>query len=286
MSDVPSRMHPVPISSAVTTLPCRPLDSETVQVRPPSPEEDDIKEGTTEDLDGYIPVGVLNRRVVNGAFGVVRDEYPETEVQRLESSRWILTTTLKNERYPVWNSIRIYVLPDDVARGTVPRTSTALRKALRLVMSKVDSSPEAWQGLFNPMSPVAADPKSEEESLFYIFNTLESPKPNIGRVSDPYARRAMKDILDNGPGNIDVSANKTGVFGLKTSLYAYQQRSAAMMIQRESNPGLTLDPRLQPLHGPTGQEYFYDKEEGSILLEKRLYSEPCGGMNLIPAFKT
>ena len=49
------------------------------------------------------------------------------------------------------------------------------------------------------------------------------------------------------------------------------------MIRREVQPRQMLDPRLQVCRTPTGQEYYYDKEEGNIFREKKLYSEACGG---------
>lgn len=90
----------------------------------------------------------------------------------------------------------------------------------------------------------------------------------------------MEDLLfgqtsENGAGMDEYM----GVAGLKTPLYPYQRRSAATMIQREVQPAQMLDPRLQVYRGPTGQEYYYDRLEGSLVREKRLYSEACGGMS-------
>lgn len=240
------------------------------------------KEQFLESLENYIPVGILKRR--NG----VDEEnagsgFPEAELASLEGHNWIRTTTHAYDVHPEWSYVRVYVLPDDTGRRFVPRSSTALRRALRVVMSKVDSSPDAWEGKFAITDEITAQGSSsdgaEDESLWYIFNTLEGPNPKVEDMRDPYGRRAMEDILfvetgENGAG----SDEYMGVIGLKTPLYPYQRRSAAAMIRREVQPSQMLDPRLQAYRGPTGQEYYYDRLEGSLVCEKKLYSEACGGM--------
>lgn len=195
-------------------------------------------------LDNYIAVGTLK---------FSEDAVLLEEVEKLKTAGWIRTdlTPCKNEAAQI-----IYVLPDDVGQTIVPRSNTSLRRALKLVMSKLEEHKE---------EPVEAE---DSESLFYIFNTLESPKPDVEAVSDSWAKAAMEDILNQNTNG--------GLIGLKTSLYPYQRRSAALMIQKESEPADSLDPRLQTFQGPT-QAYYYDKEEGTITRDKRLYSGTRGG---------
>jgi hypothetical protein len=144
-------------------------------------------------------------------------------------------------------------------------------------MSKIDCSSEAWEGKF--ATEDAHKRVTEDESLWYIFNTLEDPDPKMKNMNDIPGRRAMEDILLNDTGSAAESGERSNVFGLRTALYPYQRRSAATMIRREVQPAQALDPRLQPHRTPAGKEYYYDKEEGIILREKRLYSEACGGMS-------
>lgn len=142
-------------------------------------------------------------------------------------------------------------------------------------MAKVDRSPEAWDGVWRDdevNTESSCDSAADDDSLWYIFNTLPDPRPRVETMRDPYARKAMEALLTEGDHWMEQP-----VVGLKTPLYPYQRRSAATMIQREAQPAQMLDPRLQPCHTPDGQDYYYDKEEGSIVREKRLYSEPCGG---------
>ncbi|KAL4909044.1 hypothetical protein BDW74DRAFT_145861 [Aspergillus multicolor] len=150
-------------------------------------------------------------------------------------------------------------------------------------MLKVDPSAKAWTGegrsgeKIVDLSSVSAD----DESLWYIFNTLQDPSPDVDTVRDPYAKQAMRDILSIpalDQAEYEEGQTITGVIGLKTPLYPYQRRSAATMIQREIQPHQMLDPRLQSCISPTGQEYYYDREKGKIVRERTLYSEACGGI--------
>ncbi|PGG98650.1 hypothetical protein AJ79_08805 [Helicocarpus griseus UAMH5409] len=225
-----------------------------------------------EDLSHFVPVGVLKRCDDSD----VEHDW-DAELSRLEQNRWIRTSICRNERFPGWSAVRIYVLPDDIGRKHIQKSSGVLRRFLKSLMSKLDTSMEAWEGTFDPCARLDVG-HEERESMFYIFNTLESPEPDIDKVSDPHARAAMEEVLWKEGDFVEGCDEDMGVIGLKTPLYAYQRRSAAYMIQRESEPAQTLDPRLQAFKGPTGQDYYYDKEEGNLFREKRLYSEACGGI--------
>jgi hypothetical protein len=209
--------------------------------------------------DSYIPVGVLWKLAANNV-------HPASEIALLQKHNWIQTK-------PINENTQIFVLPDDAKRGSIPRSSTKLRAALRIIMTKIDTTPAAWDGLSSaPSSGPNPSDSAEDESLWYIFNTLQSPSPQLNIMRDPHARQAMEDLLEGE----DV------ILGLKTPLYPYQRRSAAAMVQREAQPAMVLDPRLQAWKSPTGLEYYYDKEDGSIVREKRLYSEACGGEFCLP----
>ncbi|KAL2821936.1 P-loop containing nucleoside triphosphate hydrolase protein [Aspergillus granulosus] len=232
-----------------------------------------------ENMDSFIAVGVLeSNQAITSATA-----FPRTEIARLEKENWIRTTTHQDEEHPHLSYVRVYVLPDDLGRRFIDRHNTALRRDLRMVMSKVDPSPRAWNGGARSSERIKAITleSTKDESLWYIFNTLENPAPMVETIKDPFAKHAMLDLLSIPPtGEIqdDEVQTYTGVLGLKTPLYPYQRRSAATMIQREVQPHQMLDPRLQVCTGPTGQEYYYDRETGNIVREKRLYSEAPGGI--------
>lgn len=252
----------------------------------PSPESQPL----VYDREAYIPVGILRKRTSQSTTippsptGNSQDDYPETEVASLEENQWIWTSVFAYHRFPDWSFVRVYVLPDDRGRGEIPRSSTALRRALKAVMSRIDPSPHAWSGYLAAdwNQNQATNNNSQDDSLWYIFNTLKDPEPRAEMVKDQYAKSAMQALLSdsitrNGDGG-EATVEAPAVIGLKTPLYPYQRRSAATMVQREAQPAQMLDPRLQVYTTPTGREYYYDKEEGSIVQERRIYSEACGGM--------
>ncbi|KAE8348472.1 P-loop containing nucleoside triphosphate hydrolase protein [Aspergillus coremiiformis] len=249
--------------------------------------------GSIENHSLYIPVGILKKYTAPDADPtlVQPDGFPHSEVIKLEKHHWIWTSAYPYQKDHQWNYIRVYVLPDDAGRKFIPRSSVSLRRALKVVMAKIDRSPAAWSGCFS-LDKVTGDcPKSvkEDESLWYIYNTLQNPEPRPDMMRDPYAKKAMQQLLSvTSRGAYDdlnelfdgaeLPRKYTCVPNLKTALYPYQRRSAAAMIQREAQPAPMLDPRLKRYTTPTGIEYYYDKEEGNILRERRMYSEPRGGI--------
>jgi hypothetical protein len=233
--------------------------------------------------DSYIPVGILKRYDIqsNSAPHLAPQDvdFPETELKALEDHGWIRTQCHAYNDYPGWSYVQVYVLPDDCCRELIPRSGTALRRALRVIMSRVDISSEGWEGIFTreELTIQKNTEAPEDESLWYIFNTLATPNPDVQCPKDPFGRRVMQQVLDET--SFAAPDERPGLPGLKTSLYPYQRRSAAAMIQREIQPAAALDPRLRSCRTPNGLEYYYDKEEGVVLQDKRLYSEACGGMS-------
>ncbi|KAF7177001.1 hypothetical protein CNMCM7691_004542 [Aspergillus felis] len=235
-------------------------------------------------LNSYVAVGVLRKRNERQNADVEPstedDNYPVGEIGMLKKSNWVRTCEYTYVKHPQWCYVRVYVLPDDAGHKYIDRSSKTLREALKVVMSKVNRSVDAWDGIFFLDERVtdgnSNDTGTEDESLWYIFNTLRNPEPQVEAVKDPYAKLAMRQLLsveDAGDTVLDA-----GVTGLKTPLYPYQRRSAAFMVQREAQPAQMLDPRLQLFKGPNGRDYYYDEEEGTIYKEKKLYSEACGGI--------
>ncbi|KAL8920089.1 MAG: hypothetical protein Q9208_006442 [Pyrenodesmia sp. 3 TL-2023] len=170
--------------------------------------------------------------------------------------------------------IRVYVLPADVGGRYVERSDKDWDH-LKKLMKSLDVSREAWEGtkilkcLDDRASPHVDEGRAEcHDSLFYIFNTLSSPNPSPFAVSCPFSSNAVASLLD------DIG----GVHGLRTKLYAYQKRSAAMMIQREAQPVRALDPRLEEIDGPTSGKFYLDRTSGIVLRFPRYYEEAKGGI--------
>lgn len=167
--------------------------------------------------------------------------------------------------------LRVYVLPDDVLRGTVDRTQGSLFKARGRVMAEVDCSSDAWNGI-RPPSPFQHNPFLEENinrsetSLLELFNDIPSPSPDAALIKDPFLQKAAINVLQ---GKIE---------GLQTELLPYQRRSAALMLQKEMYPGQVLDPRLLRLQDRIGEAWYLDPVAGSIFRGAKHYDGVSGGI--------
>ncbi|EFR03874.1 hypothetical protein MGYG_06873 [Nannizzia gypsea CBS 118893] len=227
------------------------------------------------DLSYFIPVGVLWWRTPDASQTPEADSLqgycPEADSLQLLEDAGLIKLSVGQESAERWIGVQIYVIPEERAPDLPPRTYQRLRRALKAVMSRIDPSPDAWEG--RRCNPVQVEAGSGCESLFYIFNTLESPKPEAAHVSDSWSKMAVSNLLYAGDDD-----SSLGILGLRTRLYPYQQRSAAMMIQKEAEPSLSLDPRLQTRHSPKGRKYYYDREEGTVLDEPKFYSNVAGGI--------
>ena len=164
--------------------------------------------------------------------------------------------------------LRLHVKPEDRHINISRSLLDEYRRFLKHMLPFIDTSKDTWYDRHDRDSIVETyfDHGSDNESLFYIFNTLQSPRPGVEHVSDTYGHQAMEDIL-HGP-----------VQGLVTKLYPYQRRSAAMMVQRETAPKKSSDPRMPLYEGPLGQSIYIDKELGILRSEPYLYDEPAGGI--------
>ncbi|KAK4937857.1 hypothetical protein LTR10_021578 [Elasticomyces elasticus] len=196
--------------------------------------------------------------------------YPNTLLSLGEKRQWLRTQLHCHSSDRHRACLRVYALPEDVKRGSRGSIKD-LRKVLKLVTEFIDTSTETWEGTYDPESPIRTyvePPASqEEESLFYIFNTLSSPRPSIdGAGTCHFSEQSMAAIFEDA------------INGLKTPLYPYQKRSVATMLQKEANPAKLLDPRKLRFHDIHGKEFYFDALEGSLRLRPHLYSEPQGGI--------
>jgi hypothetical protein len=252
----PSGLPRLPVSNMLSTPSVKNEEPSVNMATPPS-----AGGAPNNNTRSYIPVGSLSESQNSESY------YPKEDLTFLEKHQWIRT-----KRHDSGN-IQILVLPQDVQRASIHSPSEKVRSKLKSklkgLMARIDNSDEAWHGSSDahPTDPAMGLDYAEDESLWYIFNTLQNPDPSSNGMQDYHARHAMEALL----GEFD------SVRGLKTKLYPYQQRSAATMVQREAQPAMVLDSRLQALRGPTGSEFYYDKMDGTLLKEKRLYSEACGG---------
>ncbi|OAP59684.1 hypothetical protein AYL99_06982 [Fonsecaea erecta] len=233
---------------------------------------------STSFIEDYIALGSIRliRNTENapddgwrmvGSAGEVK--YPHALLALGEKRLWIKTSLLQHASLPECASLRVYALPEDVKRSTRGSIKD-LRKVLKLLIDFVDISRETWNANYDQASLLQTYKRPDDfqdDSLFYIFNTLSPPHvslDNAGSCLDN--QRSMRDIVMN---NIN---------GLQTSLYPYQTRSVAAMLQREANPSNVLDPRKQCFRDLHGTKFYFDVYEGVLVRHSHLYSECRGGI--------
>lgn len=202
------------------------------------------------------------------------------EISQLLDARWI-RLFLHRSQYQTLRSIaRVYLLPEDWSRRSISRSSGTLRKALRQLLDRIDTSPGTWAGdlvtaQIQPFDPWAG---RLDTSLHYLFNKLPSPAPNPANIKDRYTRRAAYDLLGSAQVSEWEDDGQQPLRGLRTRLYPYQARSASLMIEREAAPQLQLDPRLETRTSPNGDKFLYCARDGSFLQEPRFYEANRGGI--------
>jgi hypothetical protein len=170
--------------------------------------------------------------------------------------------------------IRVYLFPHDVDRRITNRADVKLTKAMSSLLHQLDYSPASWGGASDttrwahPKSDDSGTQEDEEDcSLLDRFNNLPSPDPRLELVTpDSLNALAMQGIFDSK------------ISGLQTSLYPHQRRSAALMLQREVEPGQMIDPRLRHAVDQNQQPWYFDGVVGLVLKEPRYYSGVSGGI--------
>ncbi|KAH6854645.1 P-loop containing nucleoside triphosphate hydrolase protein [Chaetomium sp. MPI-CAGE-AT-0009] len=189
-------------------------------------------------------------------------------------NRWIHMSLTSSIEHII---VRVYLLPDDVGNRTIPRRSPSLLKARLGLLAQLDFSRSTWQGqlkgnsskspsLFESPDTTTESQNGEGQSLLQMFNSIPSPQPNPDTIPDYDARDAAYTLINSK------------MPGLSTTLYAYQRRSAALMLQRESQSQQVLDPRLMKVVDQLERPWYYDPITGTSLREPRYYDGPCGGI--------
>jgi hypothetical protein len=172
-------------------------------------------------------------------------------------------------------TLRLYFLPDDALRRTVDRSDRSLLKSREKILEQLNYSQEGWDGKTDAIwldtphihkSTSLSNDQEEGMSLLQLFNNIPSPAPKIEVVEDPYTRSVICNLL-NGT-----------ILGLKSELYPYQRRSAALMLQKEVRPEQVLDPRLLQIQDQEGGSWYFDPVTSTMLKDPRYYDGVCGGI--------
>jgi SNF2 family DNA or RNA helicase len=193
----------------------------------------------------------------------------------LLAKQWIKIRFRKSLDDPDRLVLRVYCLPDDVERRRVDRTPEKLRRSRKELLSQLDYAYTKWEGRVGYdrlNTPRYFDNwlnmrDAKEQSLLELFNSLPSPDPQPDKIEDPDTRDIVRWLLE-----------KNDLHGMWTKLYPYQQRSVAMMIQRESQQHKVLDARYVKVVDQEGGLWYYDQITGTSLRHAPMYDSVCGGI--------
>ena len=250
----------------------------------------DAEKEFLEDLGNYVALGSLTLRpsIGDGAhlhpirwressdtwlafhdYCDLKDAHPALFARILANANWVRVFARKHQQKGDLATLRIYVLPDDIGRRYINRDHGHLRSYLIKLLDGLDRSLPSWEGRNQNEDHLErySGESSNNDSLFYLFNTIPSPAARPPSVSCPLSSEAINSVLECEE-----------LRGLRTKLHPYQRRTVASMIKREVQPERALDPRFQSLEGPTGQSFYYDKETGVLLRDRRTYEEARGGI--------
>ncbi|KAJ7766642.1 P-loop containing nucleoside triphosphate hydrolase protein [Mycena metata] len=161
---------------------------------------------------------------------------------------------------------RIYLIPYDLPRvqGQLrvrkDEILTPARRLLKGLLLKISRSLESWEGRCLPEPPLAA----LATTLSEIYEDLPSPEGLITVNSTPVTRRLLNfsDNLEN--------------LGVSSTLYRYQRRSVAAMVQKEMDLNDDTDPLYLALRDMDGKPFFFQPGTTEVLLERPLVA-PCRG---------
>lgn len=197
------------------------------------------------------------------------EHFPNDTLSDLIRRGWLRSEHVDHIYRPDLAVARIYLLPEDVNRAG-RASPKPFRKIIRWLTSIVDRSPDTWLGNFDPGAPIDSygiPSADQEESLFYIFNTLDSPSMNADLFQGSrHAQASLFEVLNGS------------VPGVTTELYPYQKRSVASMLQREEDPALSQDARKPDYIDLEGNSFHMDVFDGIVVRHSQLYVEPRGGI--------
>lgn len=191
----------------------------------------------------------------------------------LLGSKWVHLTFRITPEHPARGIVRVYILPDDIENRLLPRFDKGLQQLRTKLFQLLDRSSSTWDGHMGSQEVESNGNEDERnvtgkpQSLLQMFNTLSAPEPEPDQVRNPDRRDSMYNLLENK------------VQGLKTTLYPFQCRSAALMLQRESQTEPVPDPRLPKRYvDHLGKTYYVDPIAKTIVIDPAYYDSVCGGI--------
>lgn len=260
----------------------------------------------SDDLSSLLPAGTLQIDVCPEIYDEIagqvevdgsHSEWPKTLVHATENNLNLLRNVplgvelsfltklgYIRARWKLFNSsllhVQVYLIPTD--HPSSPKNFRAkyshndiskARDYLSRLFPRINQASQAWDKPTLPDDPFKPFlPVSENITLAEIFSSLPPPILHPSKFLqgvDPRIRRYYSQAL---------TWNKPP--GMITSLYKYQVRTVANMLQRELQPGLIPDPSYIPVRGVRDQRIFYFQPSTMEILSEPppRYPVPSGGI--------
>ncbi|KAG5341489.1 hypothetical protein C0989_010062 [Termitomyces sp. Mn162] len=160
--------------------------------------------------------------------------------------------------------LRLYIIPHDLAnvKGQLRLRKKEIlgpaRRSLGRILPRLIQDQTSWlEGTIPPeFSPRLISNAKDRRSLAEIYGDLRSPNPTVTVNWENITGRLL-DFTD-----------KLSGLGMRSSLYKYQRRSVAAMMQRELDSADILDPLFMPLESIKGETFYLQPGTMEILRER------------------
>ncbi|TFK36351.1 hypothetical protein BDQ12DRAFT_686775 [Crucibulum laeve] len=166
--------------------------------------------------------------------------------------------------------LRIYFIPYDLAnvqgklRTRKDSVVAPAKRYMRRLLPQVVKDVEGWEGSWcGKGTPLVQDTK-DGRTLAEIYGDLASPNPAATPGWEQISGRLL-NFEDDLKG-----------FGMRSTLYKYQRRSVAAMMQQELDSRDVPDPLFIPLTAMNGKKFYLQPGTMEVLQEKPMVA-PCRG---------
>ncbi|PFH51695.1 hypothetical protein AMATHDRAFT_142017 [Amanita thiersii Skay4041] len=169
--------------------------------------------------------------------------------------------------------VRIYIIPYDLpnVQGRLRvRRETVLspaRRCMSPLLSRVRRCSKEWEGhLCEPCTSPLIPDSQDHWTLAEIYSDLASPSPELAPGWEYFSTR----LLHYGD---DLRG-----LGMRSTLFYYQRRSVAMLMQKEMDTRAIPDPLYVPITGVHGEVFYLQPGKLEILRERPMVSPARGGI--------
>lgn len=206
------------------------------------------------------------------------------QIEFLVKHRFIVATY--RTAHDATMTLRIYLIPYDLSnvqgklRVRAENILAPAKRYLRHLLPRIISNDELWDGL-EPTGEVAAlipNPKVCYTHVAYLSLTLGQDGRTLAHIYSGLASPSPVCV----PGYGDISGrlfefeDRLEGLGIRSTLYRYQRRSVAAMLQRELDNRDVPDPLFIPL-ATVDKRCFFLQPGTMEVLQERPMTAPCKG---------